>query len=204
LLRQCIRSEDQTPQNLVTADSFAPEKASRATTKRVNGPKRRGQNGKSAVSASKRADLNGGFRADVVSSELSLALSGWRNLWLWNWQSVGLELTQFVPAELQRRSSPAQLDPEMPPDLFERAPEIVEPWLAGGCSQKSNMALSLATVKLGVAALRSVSMTSTAAFFPKGFAAGPNIRNKRKLNTDFERLQDAILIFSKGVTCFRW
>jgi hypothetical protein len=40
--------------------------------------------------------------------------------------------------------------------------------------------------------------------FPKGFAAGPNIRNKRKLNTDFERLQDAILIFSKGVTCFRW
>jgi hypothetical protein len=37
--------------------------------------------------------------------------------------------------------------------------------------------------------------------FPKGFAAGPNIRNKRKLNTDFERLQDAILIFSKGVTC---
>ena len=46
------------------------KKAARATPKRVNGPKRRGQNGKSAISASKRADLNGVFRADVVSTRI--------------------------------------------------------------------------------------------------------------------------------------
>jgi len=37
-------------QNLVTANSFVPEKASRATPKRVNGPKRRG--GKTAKAQS--------------------------------------------------------------------------------------------------------------------------------------------------------
>jgi hypothetical protein len=62
------RISDKTAQNLVTANLFVPEKALRATTKRVNGPKRRGQNGISAISASKRADFNGGFRADVVST----------------------------------------------------------------------------------------------------------------------------------------
>src|SRR5258708_39493083 len=42
-----------------------PRKASRATPKRVNEPKRRGQNRKTAIPASKRADLNGGFRGTV-------------------------------------------------------------------------------------------------------------------------------------------
>ena len=42
-----------------------------------NGPKRRGQNGKSAISASKCADLNGGFRADVVSTR-SGGTGGWK------------------------------------------------------------------------------------------------------------------------------
>ncbi len=45
-----------------------PRKGLTSNPKRVNGPKRRGENGKSTISASKRADLNGGFRADVVST----------------------------------------------------------------------------------------------------------------------------------------
>ena len=55
----------------MSLEIISREKDSRATTKRVNGPKRRGQNGKSAISASKRADLNGVFRADVVSTRIS-------------------------------------------------------------------------------------------------------------------------------------
>ena len=79
----------------------------------------------------------------------------------------GIRVNAICPGGIATAIFARAVDPEMPPDLFERAPEIVEPWLAGGCSQKSNMALSSATVKLGVAALRSVSMTSTAAFFPR-------------------------------------
>ena len=46
--------------------------------KRVNRPKRRGQNGKSAISASKRADLNGVFRADVVGTRYILFPASFR------------------------------------------------------------------------------------------------------------------------------
>ena len=63
LLRLCIRSEDQTAQNLVTANSFVPEKASPSNNEAGQRAETAWSNGKSAISASKRADLNGGFRA---------------------------------------------------------------------------------------------------------------------------------------------
>jgi hypothetical protein len=52
-LRQSLRCGGQTAQNPVTAHSFIPEKASRATMKRVNGPKWRGQAAKAQSLASK-------------------------------------------------------------------------------------------------------------------------------------------------------
>src|ERR1700736_2983845 len=52
----------------------SPKRSHEQQLKRVTGPKRRGENGKSAISASKRADLNGGFRADVVSTRYRFAV----------------------------------------------------------------------------------------------------------------------------------
>jgi integrase/recombinase XerD len=68
LLRQCIRSEDQTVQNLVTANSFVSEKAHEQHRSGSTGRNGVVKTAKSAISASKLADLNGGFRADVVST----------------------------------------------------------------------------------------------------------------------------------------
>jgi hypothetical protein len=56
-------------QNPVTAHSSVPEKASRATTKRGERAEMAWSNGKSAIFDLKTADLNGGFRPDVVSMQ---------------------------------------------------------------------------------------------------------------------------------------
>src|SRR5208282_1636438 len=44
----------------------------------------------------------------------------------------GIRVNAICPGGIATAIFARAVDPEMPPDLLERAPEIVEPWLAGG------------------------------------------------------------------------
>jgi hypothetical protein len=60
-------------QNPVTARPFILGRASRATTKRVNGLKMAWSTDKNAIFGLKTADLNGGFRPIVVGTRVIAA-----------------------------------------------------------------------------------------------------------------------------------
>jgi NAD(P)-dependent dehydrogenase (short-subunit alcohol dehydrogenase family) len=85
----------------------------------------------------------------------------------------GIRVNTICPGGIATAIFARAVDPEMPPDLLERAPEIVEPWLAGGIPLgRSGFPADIASAALWLASDESSFVTGHTLVVDGGSTAG--------------------------------
>jgi NAD(P)-dependent dehydrogenase (short-subunit alcohol dehydrogenase family) len=119
------------------------------------------------------AGLTGGFASSHGYTTAKFGVVGLTKSVALELAERGIRVNAICPGSIATAIFTRAVDPEMPADLLERAPEIVEPWLAGGTPLgRAGLPSDVANAALWLASDESSFVTGHALVVDGGLTAG--------------------------------